>query len=200
MWDQRYGAPGYAYGTRPNDFLAAQALQIPEGGAVVELAAGEGRNAVHLAELGYDVTAVDSSAVGLDKARKLARERGVAIRTVHADLADFDLGEAQWDGIVSIFAHVPVPLRERLHAAVPAALRPGGCLILEAYTPQHPLMLGRGGPPAERIDLFMSLALLRKELPGLVFEIGQEVERPIEEGIFHQGHSAVVQILGRKSL
>lgn len=198
MWDQRYGEPGYAYGTRPNDFLAEQAHHIPHGGRVLELAAGEGRNAVHLAELGYDVTAVDSSAVGLDKARKLARERGVSIQTIHADLADFELGEAQWDGIVSIFAHVPVPLREKLHAAVPAALRPGGCLILEAYTPQHPLMLGRGGPPAERIDLFMSLALLRKELPGLVFEIGKEVERPIEEGVYHHGHSAVVQVLGRK--
>jgi SAM-dependent methyltransferase len=199
MWDQRYGEPGFAYGTRPNDFLAEQAHQIPAGGRVCELAAGEGRNAVYLAELGYDVTAVDSSLVGLEKARTLACERGVAIRTVHRDLADFDLGSGQWDGIVSIFAHVPVPLRERLHAAIPAALNPGGCLVLEAYTPQHPLMLGRGGPPAERIDLFMSLPVLRKELMGLDFEIGQEVERSIEEGIYHQGHSAVVQVLGRKS-
>ena len=199
MWDQRYGEPGFAYGTRPNDFLAEQAHHIPPGGRVCELAAGEGRNAVHLAELGYDVTAVDSSSVGLEKARILARERGVSIRTVHADLADFDLGSEACDGIVSIFAHVPVALREKLHAAVPRALRPGGCLILEAYTPQHPLMLSRGGPPAERIDLFMSLALLNKELGGLDFEIGQEVERPIEEGIYHQGHSAVVQVLGRKT-
>ena len=199
MWDQRYSEAGYAYGTGPNDFVREQAHRIPAGGKVLCLAAGEGRNAVFLAEKGFDVTAVDLSSVGLGKAQTLADERGVSIRTIRADLATFDLGTDRWDGITSVFAHVPVPIRERLHGSVASALRSGGCLILEAYTPKHPSMPGRGGPPAERPEMFMSLEMLERELVNLTFEVGQEVERDINEGRYHSGHSAVVQVVGRRS-
>src|SRR4051794_25298669 len=85
MWDQRYSAAGYVYGTEPNDFLAARVDAIPPG-PVMELGCGEGRNAVFLAGRGYAVTAVDQSSAGLRKAERLAAERGVSLTTVQADL------------------------------------------------------------------------------------------------------------------
>lgn len=107
MWDERYTEEGFAYGTEPNDFLKAEYSRIPKGGRVLCLAEGEGRNAVFLARQGYAVTAVDQSAVGLQKAKNFAAEHDVDITTEVANLADYELGTEAWDGIVSISAHVP---------------------------------------------------------------------------------------------
>ena len=196
MWDQRYSEPGFAYGTEPNDFLRENAERhLPAGGAVLSLAEGEGRNAVFLAKRGFRVTGVDGSAVGLEKARKLAAEHGVELQTVVADLADFDLGVDRWDGIVSIWCHTPSALRTRLHRAVVAALKPGGVLLLEAYTPKQ---LGNktGGPPVT--DMLMTASALREELAGLDLLVADEKEREVHEGKHHDGLSAVVQVVARK--
>ena len=198
MWDQRYSSDHYVYGTAPNDFLKAQFEQIPAGGQVLCLAEGEGRNAVFLAEQGYKVTAIDLSEVGLNKALKLACDKGVAIITHVSDLADYSLGEAQWDGIVSISAHMPPAVRQRIHAQVAPALRPGGVMILEAYTEQQLEMQGVGGPPASQKDKFMSLETLRAELGELEEVVGVELQREMSEGELHHGPSAVVQYIGRK--
>jgi SAM-dependent methyltransferase len=195
MWDQRYAAPGFAYGTVANDFLVAHAARLPERGEILSLAEDEGRNAVYLASLGFRVTAVDSSAVGLGKARQLAAERGVEVATVHADLADFDLGAERWDGIISIWCHTLAPLRRRLHDAVVRALRPGGVFLLEAYTPAQ-LEYLTGGP--RTADLLMTLAELREELGALSLWHAEELVRDVHEGDYHKGRSAVVQVIARK--
>ena len=161
------------------------------------LAEGEGRNAVYLAELGYEVTAVDSSAVGMMKAEGLAASRGVLIKTVVADLADFVIEPNYWDGIVAIFAHLPPALRASVHRASVAGLRPGGAFVLEAYSPQQ-LEFGTGGPPV--LELLMSLADLKDDLRGLEFIIAMETEREINEGRFHDGRGAVVQVIGVKPI
>ncbi len=89
MWDERYDTEEYVYGTEPNNFLVSVADRIPRGGKVLSLGEGEGRNAVYLAKLGYSVTAVDQSAVGLKKAERMAVDNGVAIKTIVSDLAGF---------------------------------------------------------------------------------------------------------------
>lgn len=198
MWDKRYSEEGFAYGVEPNDFLKAHYSQIPKGGKVLCLAEGEGINAVFLAKQGFSVTAMDQSAVGLEKAQAWAAKNGVEISTVIADLNDYDLGVEAWDGIVSIFAHVPLTLRQKLHKQVVRALKKNALFILEAYTPAHIEMEGVGGPPAAQIDMFMSLAGLHNELSGLNFVIGLEVEREISEGQYHQGKGAVVQVMACK--
>ena len=198
MWDQRYSATEYAYGTEPNDWLVSQYQHIPHGGKVICLAEGEGRNAVFLARQGYEVTAVDLSLVGLEKARLLALDFDVKITTVHADLARFDLGKSQWDGIVSIAAHVPPSTRSAIHRQIDTALTNQGVFILEAYTEKQLAMTGRGGPPATQKELFMSLEQLQVELSGLAMITGQEIERSIAEGPHHQGLSAVVQVIAGK--
>lgn len=194
FWDLRYTESGWAYGTAPNDFLRAEADRLPSG-SVLCLAEGEGRNAVHLAGLGHRVEAVDQSEAGLAKARLLAAERGVEVQTTCADLATFDLGQGRWQGIVSIFVHLPSPLRQRVHAQVVAALAPGGVLLFEAYAPAQ-LTLGTGGP-RERA-LLGSLAELTGEFTGLELLVAREVQREVQEGKYHRGTSAVVQIVARK--
>lgn len=194
-WDERYAEPGWAFGDAPNDFLREHARWLPAGGRVLTLAEGEGRNAVWLAQQGFEVTGVDLSAVGLDKAQQLAAARGVRITTVVADLATHDLGHAAWDGIVSIFAHLPAPDRRALHARLARALRPGGVLLLEAYTPSQ-LAHGTGGPGDA--GKLMTLPDLLDELEGLTFVLARETEREVIEGRYHTGRSAVVQLVARR--
>lgn len=194
MWNQRYNTAEYIYGTEPNDFLRAQCGAIPAGGTVLCLAEGEGRNAVYLAQQGYRVTAVDSSEVGLAKAAALAAQRGVQITCLHADLAEFALGEQAWDGIVSIFCHLPSTIRQPLHAALGRALTPGGVFLLESYTPEQ-LAFSTGGP--KDVDMLVDAATLRRELPGLQFSLLQECQRDVVEGSYHTGLAAVVQAIAR---
>ena len=192
-WDERYAEPDFAYGDAPNDFLRAQGSMLR--GRVLCLAEGQGRNAVFLATLGLNVTAVDQSAVGLACAEQLAGRNGVTNQTEVADLGAFDLGEERWGAIVSIFAHVPAAVRKALHSRIAAALKPGGLFLLEAYRPEQ-LGLGTGGP--QNLALMMSLAELREELAGLDWLVGEEVEREIHEGVYHNGLSRTIQVVCRK--
>lgn len=136
MWNERYSAPEYAYGTKPNDFLVSVASKIPPG-RVLCLAEGEGRNAVYLASLGYEVVAVDQSSVGLAKAEQLAAQRHVKIQTITANLADFMVEPKSWQGIVSIFCHLPSALRRQVHRAAVAGIKQEGVFVLEAYAPRQ---------------------------------------------------------------
>jgi SAM-dependent methyltransferase len=192
-WDERYAEPEFAYGDAPNDFLRAQGSTLR--GPVLCLAEGQGRNAVFLATLGLEVTAVDQSAVGLACAEQLAARNCVAIQTAVADLGGYDLGEERWGAIVSIFAHVPAAVRKALHGRIAAALKPGGLFLLEAYRPEQ-LGLGTGGP--QNPALMMSLAELGEELTGLEWLTGEEVEREIHEGLYHNGLSRTIQLIARK--
>lgn len=195
QWDERYSEPGYAYGTEPNDYLVEMAGLLPPG-KLLSVAEGEGRNAAYLAQLGHDVTAVDSSHVGMQKAEELAQSRKLAIQTIVADLNEYQPGIEQWDAIVSIFCHLPVAQRSVLHQKLVAALKPGGIMLLEAYTPRQ-LQFGTGGPGSA--DLMMTLEALQIELAGLQLEIAQEIDREVNEGQYHHGQAAVVQIFARKA-
>lgn len=192
MWNDRYRGDEYAYGKEPNDFLRAEAHRIPPG-RVLCLAEGEGRNATYLAGLGYAVTAVDYSEEGLRKTERLARERGVEVELVLADLASYEPPQDAFTGVVSIFAHTPAAVRTRIHSLIPGALRVGGHLILEAYVPAQ-LAFETGGPKDRA--LLPSLADLRTELSELELVLGREVEREIREGRLHSGLSATVQLVG----
>jgi hypothetical protein len=195
MWNERYKTDEFVYGTEPNDFLVSVADQIPTGSRLLCLAEGEGRNAVYLAGLGHAVVAVDQSAVGLEKAQRFAKEKGVEIETVVADLSEFVIEPESWDGIISIFCHTPPALRKRLHNDVVAGLKPGGLFILEAYTPEQ-LTLKTGGPPL--VEMMMCYKDLEPELVGLNFTHAIELRRNIVEGRLHSGRGSVVQIVGAK--
>jgi SAM-dependent methyltransferase len=194
MWDARYEANPFFYGRMPNDFLVSAVGSIPKG-KVLCLAEGEGRNSVFLARSGYAVTGVDFSDKAIVHAQSAARSNDVEVEYVQADLADFDLGENRWHGVVSIFCHLPEAMRRDLHRRVVRALRPGGVYVMESYAPEQ-VLLGTGGPKDP--DMLLSLKQAREELEGLEFELGQQIERIIFEGIGHNGPSAVTQVIARK--
>jgi SAM-dependent methyltransferase len=194
MWDERYKTDEYVYGTEPNDFLKQNASKL-KGSKVLCLAEGEGRNAVYLGKLGFDVTAVDASRVGLDKAQRLATDHQVNIEVHLADLADYDPGESQWDAVVSIFCAIPGVIRKRLHQRVVRALKPGGYFLLEAYTPAQVMNDTGGGKDP---DTMQTLQSVREELAALEFQYLAELERDVLEGRFHTGRGSVVQCLAIK--
>jgi SAM-dependent methyltransferase len=193
MWDERYSVPEYVYGTEPNDFLAAHGTHLT--GPVLSIAEGEGRNGVYLAGLGLEVVGVDSSRVGLAKAQALAAQRGVSIETRAADLASFEPEPGRYGAVVSIFAHLPSVIRNRLYPLLVRSLKPGGLFVLEAYTPAQ-LALATGGPKDE--DMLMNSGKITAEFPGLKPLILRELERDVMEGNLHYGRSAVVQFVGKK--
>jgi SAM-dependent methyltransferase len=195
-WNERYSEPGFAYGTTPNDFLLSVVGRIPKG-KILSLAEGEGRNAVYLASLGYEVTGVDGSTVGLRKAQELAKQRKVTITTTHADLGEFMISPGQWDGIIAIYCHLPSAIRIPLHQAAVKGLKPGGVFVLEAFSKEQ-LAYGTGGP--QSLDMLMSLDELKRELAGLDFIHAVQMERDVREGDKHTGRAAVVQVLGIKPL
>ncbi len=193
MWNQRYAAKEYIYGTEPNTFLAEQANML--SGPVLSLAEGEGRNSVYLASLGLQVLGVDSSDVGLAKAQALAQSRGVEIQTRVADLAEFEPGPDTYGAVISIFAHLPGSIRTRLYPLVERALKPGGIILLEAYSEDQ---LGRdtGGP--KDLDLLMTPAKIEQGFPNCEPILLREQVREVREGTYHTGQAAVVQFIGRK--
>ena len=193
-WDERYREPGFAYGTEPNEFLVSVVQRIPHG-KILSLAEGEGRNAVYLASLGYQVTGVDGSEVGLRKAVELAAERGVSITTIHADLAEFEIEPEQWDGVIACYCHVPSDIRIPLHRAALKGLKSGGVFVLEAFSKEQ-LAYNTGGP--QSLDLLMSLDELTRELAGLELVHAVRLERDVREGSRHTGLASVVQVLGIK--
>lgn len=194
MWDKRYDTEVYVYGKTPNEFLVEVLTSLKRGKALC-LAEGEGRNAVYLAQKGFDVLAVDQSGVGLKKAEALAAERNTTIRTEVVNLSDYTIQAGSWNLIVSIFGHVPPDIRKKVHTEVVKGLKPGGAFVLEAYTPEQ-LSYKTGGPPTA--ELMMSKDQLIHELEGLHITHCRELVRNIREGKFHGGPGAVVQFIGIK--
>jgi cyclopropane fatty-acyl-phospholipid synthase-like methyltransferase len=193
MWNERYASNEFAYGTEPNSFLVENASLLTS--PVLSLAEGEGRNAVFLASLGLDVLGVDASDVGLAKAQKLAASRGLAIRTEVADLASYEPAANHYGSVISISAHLPSRLRNTFYPLVERSLKPGGVILLEAYTKAQ-LARTTGGPKDP--DLLVDLAELKQQFPNCEPIIAQEIEREVIEGTFHTGLAHVVQFIARK--
>lgn len=196
MWDQRYAEDGFAYGTKPNDFLKASMDKLRPGGKILCLADGEGRNSVYLAENGYKVSCVDLSPVGLDKATALAQSRSVSIETFVADLKDYQISADSYDAIISIFCHLPPAIQEHVHGQIHKGLRPGGVYILEGFSKDQ-INYNTGGP--RKPEMLMDLDSVKRELEPLYFHHAIETERLIREGKYHNGKGAVIQIIAMKS-
>ena len=196
FWDQRFSQDEYYYGKLPNDFLKAQAHVFPEKGRLISLGEGEGRNAVFLAQQGFDVTALDSAQAGLDKTQALAKEKGVSVQPLFAHLKYYEFEPEAWDGVVNIFCHLPPAVRRHVHQNLKHTLKKGGIFLMEAYTPKQ-LEYGTGGP--QNIDLLYDPDTIKNELDGLELLHFEEIERNIVEGIGHDGPSMVLQVIARKN-
>src|SRR5512133_4230080 len=193
-WDTRYNTEEYVFGKRPNRFLIDCTSGLAPG-KVLCLGEGEGRNAVYLASIGWEVTAVDISPYGIKKARLLAHQRGVKITTITADLNDYSIKPNAWDLIITFFVHIPAEERARMHHKVIAGLRPGGMYILEGYSPEMVRFGDRG--PKEKLQRYHP-EVLRTELAGLELLTVRELDRLLDEAEPDQGWVAVTQVLALK--
>jgi SAM-dependent methyltransferase len=195
-WETRYAAPEYAFGKEPNYFLESCRALLPPSGRVLAVADGEGRNGVWLAEQGLDVLSIDFSPSAQKKARALAAERHVNVAFVQVDVHTWDYPEAAFDVVVEIFTQFSSPSERALKwAGMRRALKSGGLLIIQGYTPKQ-LEYGTGGPK-QAVNLYTG-ALLEGEFCDFRELKIVEEEREIYEGTSHGGRSAVINLTARK--
>lgn len=174
FWDQRFlDAGGHPFGIEPNATVAEVVAPLPPGDAL-DLGAGDGRNALWLADRGWRVTAVDISEVALEHMHEAAWGRGWDLTTVHVDLRDWMPPEDTFDLVLLSFIHLEQPARGRLHAAAAAALRAGGHLVLVAHDRSN-LAAGFGGPQDEAV--LPVVGEVTAELAGLRIDRAEVIER-----------------------
>jgi SAM-dependent methyltransferase len=179
QWDERYSGTEFEWTTRPNQFVAAELADLPPGRAL-DLAAGEGRNTVWLAERGWRVTAVDFSRVGLDKGRKLSAARGVDeahVEWIVADLRDYEPERDFYDLALIAYLQVSPEVRAAVLARAAAALVPGGTAFVVGHDLTN-LTEGVGGP--QDPDVLYTPEVIRAELPGLRILRAGRVHRTVE--------------------
>jgi cyclopropane fatty-acyl-phospholipid synthase-like methyltransferase len=195
-WAKRYTAPGYLFGTEPNAFLKSQAHLLRKGQTALSIADGEGRNGVFLAEQGLDVLSVDFSPEAQDKARKLAAERGVALRLEQADMTRWNWTPATFDVVAGIFVQFAKPAeRATIFAGIKRTLKPGGLLLLQGYGLKQ--LDYRTGGPSEPERLY-TRALLEEAFGDFASLDIYEHDSVIREGDHHVGMSSLVDLVGRK--
>jgi SAM-dependent methyltransferase len=170
-WDARYASTDLVWSAEPNRFVEAETLDLPPGRAI-DLAAGEGRNAIWLAERGWTATAVDFSRVALDKASSLAAARGVTIETVEADVTTYQPEAGAFDLVLVAYLHTSAFDRAAWLAHAAAALAPGGTLLIVGHDRTN-IEHGYGGPQDPAV--LATPEGLAAELDGL--ESGLEIEK-----------------------
>lgn len=182
FWDERYAASDLVWSAGPNATVAELTADLPPGRAL-DLAAGEGRNAIWLAERGWDATAVDFSAVAMDRARRIGEERldpasAGRLTTVAADVLEWEARGTAYDLVLVIFLHLPEPQRREVHRRAAAALAPGGLLLVLAHDRSN-LVDGVGGPqdpailatPAEVVGDLDGIPGLRVERAEVILRL-----------------------------
>ena len=199
MWDERYSKPEYAYGREPNLFLKEQ-LEKLSPGRILFAAEGEGRNAVYAARMGWVVHAFDQSVEGKRKAELLASDCGVELDYTVSDCIAVDYQKNFFDVIGLIYAHFPALQKSPCHLRLIESLKPGGLVILEAFSRKH-LEFNSVNPsiggPKEAGMLFSKEEILEDflQFDVLLFE---EKTVELHEGLYHNGTGSVIRFVGRK--
>ena len=199
FWNKRYAAPQFAYGEEPNDYFRRQLQKIPAGKLLMP-AEGEGRNAVFAAKEGWEVFAFDMAGEGRAKAQKLADKNHVSIDYQVGEFSEITLPPNHFDAIGLIYAHFPASLRSKYHEALGKSLRPGGMVILEAFSKSHLTFNSvnekAGGP--KDINMLFSVEEVENDFRNYdILELIEE-EVILHEGLYHDGRSAVVRFVGKK--
>ena len=195
-WETRYAKPDYEFGTAPNEFLESCKALLPKSGRALSVADGESRNGVWLAEQGLAVTSIDFSPTAQKKARALAAKRNVSLEIIQTDVHAWTYPEAAFDVVVEIFAQFSTPAERAVKwAGMRRALKPGGLLIVQGYTPKQ-LDYATGGP--KQIENLYTRALLQGTFGDFRDVKFTEEERVLHEGDAHSGMSAVIGLTGRR--
>jgi SAM-dependent methyltransferase len=181
-WDARYAASDLVWGIEPNRFVAEAFAERPAFGHALDLACGEGRNAIWLASLGWSVTAVDFSGVALERARSLAERAGVVVDWVLADVAGWRPEPGAFDLVLISYLQVPPGDLRAVVGHAASALRAGGGELFMIGHAVRNLEEGVGGPRDVRVlwDPDTLAGLLREH--GLAVDRCEEVLRPVADG------------------
>jgi len=180
-WDARYRGATRLWTERPNQPLVEEISGLTAGRAL-DLGSGEGRNAVWLAEQGWQVTAVDFSRVALERAAAGAQRTGVQVEWVQADLTQYTPAAAAFDLVVILYLHLPADARRRVLEQADTALRPGGRLLIVGHDLEN-LAAGHGGP--QEPSILYTPDRIAAEVPGLTIARAHTVKRQVQtvEGI-----------------
>jgi SAM-dependent methyltransferase len=174
-WDKRYASVENLWAVKPNRFLVAEVTGLKPGRAL-DLACGEGQNAIWLATLGWDVTGVDFSEVAIAKARSRADRDGVRVEFVCADLLGYEPAADAFDLVLVLYLHIPADGRRQVLANAAAALAPGGTFVLVGHDLTN-MTDGVGGPSDP--DLLCTPDQIASELPGLEIAKAERVFRDV---------------------
>lgn len=177
-WDERYAGHELLWHAEPNRFLVEGVGDLPPG-SVLDVACGEGRNAIWLAERGWRATGVDFSAVALAKARRMAEQRGVTVEWREADLRGWEPAGA-FDLVIVLYLHMQEETRNRILAAVARAVAEGGTILVVGHDREN-LTAGTGGPQDESV-LFSAadVVAVLDEVGGFTVDRATQVRRPVE--------------------
>jgi SAM-dependent methyltransferase len=195
IWNERYQPEEFQYGMNPNDFFAEQIKDLPLGRILIP-AAGEGRDAIYAAKLGWDVYAFDLSEQGEVKALKFARKENVPIHYVCADALQIQFPLESFDVIMSTYFHTPPEVRPVIHAQYIKWLKPGGTLLLEGFNKRQ-LAFTSGGP--KNADWLFETETLALDFKSMDIKLNQEIKRTLNEGPLHQGLAEVIQLIALKN-
>ncbi len=182
QWDERYAATDLVWSAGPNQFVATECADLSPGRAV-DLAAGEGRNAIWLAQQGWQVTAVDFSQAGLDKGRQVAEAAGATgVEWVCADATTWAPAEPV-DLVVVAYLQIPAPDRRAAVAGAVRALAPGGTLLWVSHDATN-IAEGTGGPQDPAVLMSAEDVLADVESSGVPVDVvrAERVARLVESG------------------
>lgn len=198
IWNQRYIAETFVYGTVPNEFFREQLSRLKPGKLLLP-AEGEGRNAVYAAGMGWQVTAFDFSEEGKRKAMRLAVNRSVNLEYLCGDISEMHFPPATFDCIAFIYAHFQGNIRSEQFSKLTSSLRPGGHIIFEAFSKRqftNKEKYPSGGP--KDIAMLYDIEEVRQDFVGIEFMELIEIETILNEGELHQGLASVIRFMGIK--
>ncbi|MEM1000917.1 MAG: class I SAM-dependent methyltransferase [Bacteroidota bacterium] len=202
MWEARFREEGFAYGSAPNEFFQRQIDPLPPEGKLLMGAEGEGRNAVYAATRGWEVHAFDIAQSARKKAEDLAASAGVTLDYRVGELPDLGYTPESFAVIGLVYAHFPPPILSSYHQILAGLLRPGGHLILEAFSTTHlPFRAANpavGGP--NRLDMLLDEAMIRTDFAGIEPLLLEDAKVTLAEGKFHNGTGKVLRFVGRKPM
>lgn len=197
MWEEQFSSTNdYMYGKTPSQFLQDHAARLIAGHSALSVADGEGRNSVFMAERGLDVTALEFAPTAIDRARTLARDKGVSVDFRQLDIMAQPWPEQQYDLVAGIFIQFVGPDGRRVQLdRMKGATKPGGIVMLHGYRPEQ-IGYGTGGPPFAQ-NMYTEVILRAAFVGWEILELS-EYDRELQEGCGHSGMSALIDLVARK--
>lgn len=193
LWNNRYSENEIVYGDQPNRFFK-KFIDDHVPGKILLPAEGEGRNAVYAASKGWEVDAFDFSEEARKKAIALSAKKNVHLNYWRQEIENFNAKE-KYDAVGLIYVHLPKDIRQNFHRQVNNSIRSGGYLVLEAFAKEQ-IEFNSGGP--KDISLLYDAPTICQDFSFLHILFCGQKEIVLNEGKFHKGNAAVLQLIGQK--